>query len=139
MIPVVAMRGQAPRLPRESALTRWFWQGLAEGQWQTSCCGQCGRVSFPPRRDCPACWAGDMRWTPLAPRGRLYSRTVIRAVPQQFVGHAPLDIGVVDLDDGVRLLCWLVDGAPALALDAAVEIVALRFADGALFAARPAA
>lgn len=139
MIPVIARDGPMPRVPRESALTRWFWQQLGEGEWQTSRCRACGRVSFPPRRDCPDCWGGDMEWAALAAGGRLYARTVIRAVPMPFLDHAPLDVGVVDLDDGVRLLCWLIDGAGALPLDTTVTMVALRFADGTLFAARPAA
>ena len=138
MIARVNRSGKMPRAPRHSQLTHWFWQALSDGEFTSTKCNNCGRVSFPPRPDCPQCWAGDMIWTPLAATGRLYSRSRIAVVPEVFIDHAPLDIGVVDLDDGIRLLCWLIGGAESLLLDAPVEMVALCYEDGALFAARAA-
>lgn len=135
MIRVIERKGKAPQLPRESQLTRWFWQELGEGQFQTTRCRACNRVSFPPRPDCPACLASDMEWVPLATTGKVYTSTLIGAVPTQFIEAAPLPVGVIDLDDGVRLLCWLVEGAGRLPLDSPVEIVALRYEDGCLFGA----
>lgn len=137
MIRSIKRQGKAPRLAKQSQLTRWFWQGLGEGQFQTTRCRVCDRTSFPPRPDCPGCLGNDMGWTPLATRGRVYTSTLIRAVPTPFIDSAPLPVGVVDLDDGIRLLCWLVEGAGRLPLDSPVEIVALQYEDGCLFGAAP--
>ena len=137
MIRVIKRKGKMPKLPKAGQLTRWFWQGLEEGRLESTRCRGCGRISFPPRPDCPACLASDMEWTPLSPRGKVYTSTLIRAVPTPFIDTAPLPVGVIDLDYGVRLLCWLVEGAGRLPLDSAVEIVALKFEDGCLFGAAP--
>lgn len=134
---VIQRRGKAPKLPAESQLTRWFWQGLGDGLFQTTRCRSCDRVSFPPRPDCPQCLASDMEWAPLATLGKVYTSTLIRAVPTPFIDSAPLPVGVIDLNDGIRLLCWLVEGAGGLPLDSRVEIVTIRYEDGCLFAAAP--
>ena len=139
MIRIIDRQGNAPKLPKESQLTRWFWQGLGEGLFQSTRCRKCGRISFPPRPECPSCLASDMEWTPLTPRGKVYTSTLIRAVPTPFIESAPLPVGVIDLDDGVRLLCWLVEGAGRLPLGSTVEIVALSYEDGCLFGAAPVA
>ena len=76
-----------------------------------------------------------MEWAPLATRGKVYTSTLIRAVPTPFIESAPLPVGVIDLDDGIRLLCWLVDGAGRLPLDSRIEIVIIRYEDGCLFGA----
>ena len=137
MIRIINRPGKAPKLPKQSQLTRWFWQGLGEGQFQSTRCRNCQRISFPPRPDCPNCLASDMEWAPLATHGTVYTSTLIRAVPTPFIDSAPLPVGVIDLEDGVRLLCWLVEGAGRLPLDSPVEIVAISYEDGCLFGAAP--
>lgn len=134
---VIVRKGKAPKLAAESQLTRWFWQGLGDGRFQSTRCRECSRISFPPRPDCPSCLANNMEWAPLAQRGKVYTSTLIRAVPTPFIDSAPLPVGVIDLDDDVRLLCWLVEGAGRLTLDSPVEIVGIRYEDGCLFGAAP--
>lgn len=137
MIAVIDRPGTMSKLPRQSQLTRWHWQGLELGLLQTSHCTHCGRISFPPRPDCPDCLSHGWQWQQLEPHGKLYARTRIHVVPEAFIDSAPLDVGIVDLDMGVRLVCWLVDGAERLTPDADVELVTLRFVNGCLIGARP--
>lgn len=123
--------------PRHSAFTAVFWAALQQGIWQTTRCRTCGHATFPPKPVCPHCWSTDMQWAPLGKRGRLYSWTRIHAAPAVFMAEAPYAVGIVDLDDGLRLACRLVDtdntpwtpGRP-------VEMVVLSHEDGPLFAAR---
>lgn len=136
MIAVIDRPGTMPKLPRHSRLTRWHWEGLESGLLQTTRCTHCGRISFPPRPDCPDCLAHGWEWQQLEPHGKLYTRTRIHVVPEAYIDSAPLDVGIVDLDMGVRLVCWLVGGAERLPPDAAVELVAVRFANGCLIGAR---
>jgi hypothetical protein len=57
-------------------------------------------------------------------------------VPAAFAAEAPIRNGIIDLEEGLRIAARIL-GAPAL--DAAVECVVLRYADGPLFAFRAVA
>ena len=125
--------------PRLSEFTQTFWSALGQGRWQTSCCKACGKQTFPPKPVCPHCWSTEIEWTELSPRGTLYSWTRIHAAPAVFAAESPYACGIVDLDNGIRLACRLVerDDRP-LAVGQPVEMVVLQYRDGPLFAARPA-
>lgn len=131
----VPMAGHRSYPPRVSAFTQPFWDGLRQGHWQTTCCGQCGRQTFPPKPVCPHCWSTDVRWSELSTRGTLYSWTRVHAAPTAFAGEAPYAVGIVDLDTGIRLACRLVDD-PGLKPGLVVEMTVLQFEDGPLFAAK---
>ena len=77
-----------------------------------------------------------MAWVPLGGRGKLYSQTMVHAAPAVFQDEVPYRVGIVDLDEGLRIATRvLADVEPTL--DVAVEIVVLNYRDGPLFAARP--
>lgn len=122
--------------PRVTEVTNRFWQALREGRFETTHCVACGRLSFPPKPFCPHCWGRDLSWVELSGKGRLYSKTVVHAVPAVFSDESPIPVCIIDLDEGVRIATRLVDGAD-LALDEPVQLLVLRFTDGVLFAARP--
>ncbi len=130
------MAGDRPFPPRVSPFTRPFWQALAEGRLTTTRCAACGLAGFPPRPLCRGCWSREVRWEALAPRGTLYSFTRVHVVPGAFSADAPYAIGIVDLDDGPRLMCRLVGEVGVQDLDRPVEMVVLRYGDGPLFGAR---
>lgn len=131
-----SMEGRRAYPPRVSAFTKTFWEGLDQGRWQTTCCQECGRQTFPPKPVCPHCWSTSVAWSELAARGTLYSWTRIHAAPTAFAGETPYAVGIVDLDSGIRLACRLIDG-PGLKPGLPVEMTVLQFEDGPLFAARP--
>ena len=109
---------------------------LDGGRLTTTRCVDCGALGFPPRNLCRGCWSRALVWTVLAPGGRLYTFTRVHVAPGAFRADAPYAIGMVDLDDGVRLMCRLVGDVEPDDVDARVEIVVLRYDDGALFGAR---
>jgi uncharacterized OB-fold protein len=121
--------------PRVTAFTRVFWDALREGQLRTTSCNDCGKFSFPPKPFCPHCWCKQVSWRDLSGRGRLYAATVIHAAPTAFKDEAPYRVGIVDLEEGMRLATRVI-GEGDIRLDAAVEIVVLNYHDGPLFAAR---
>lgn len=126
--------------PRTSVFTKTFWDGLAQGRWQTTCCEACGKQTFPPRPICPHCWSDSVVWSPLSARGTLYSWTRIHAAPAVFAAEAPYAVGIVDLDSNIRLACRLLD-TPGVEWrpGMAVEMAVLQYEDGPLFAARAVA
>jgi len=131
----VDMPGARPWPPRVSAFTKPFWHALAEGRLITAKGKTSGRMTFPPKPFCPYDWGREVEWVDLSGRGTLYSQTVIHAAPAAFAREAPVRNGIVDLDEGLRVAARIL-GEPAL--DAPMECVVLRYADGPLFAFRAA-
>ena len=68
LIPVARKRAYPPRV---SAFTQPFWEGLSAGKWQSTCCQDCGKFTFPPKPVCPHCWGDRMAWKELTSRGTL--------------------------------------------------------------------
>ncbi len=122
--------------PRVTAFTQRFWDAIAAGRLETTICDDCGKLTFPPKTFCPHCWSTRTRWTGLSGRGRLYSQTVIHAAPMIFRDEAPYRVGIVDLDERLRIATRVLSETPP-ALDTPVQIVTLLYTDGPLFAARP--
>lgn len=125
--------------PRVTEHTRTFWQALERGVFQTNRCFACGKLTFPPKPFCPHCWSRDVGWVELSGKGRLYAETVVHAAPAVFASEAPYRVGIVDLDEGLRLATRIVRGDVSPRLDGRVELIVQQFADGPLFAARPVA
>ena len=133
---VVRVDGRRPYPPRVSAFTQTFWSGLAEGRFLGTSCDACAKSSFPPKPFCPHCWSDRIEWIELAPRGTVYSSTVMHAVPTYFRHEAPYRVGIVDLDDGIRIATRVLGVEEGFGVGARAEIVVLAYEDGPLFAAR---
>ena len=69
-------------------------------------CKKCNAIYFPPRAECVKCLAPeeDLEWIAYSGRGKLLTYTRIHAAPTGFENIAPYTIGVVDLEEGGRLL-----------------------------------
>ena len=133
---LVRRPGTRPFPPRVSTFTRPFWDALAAGRLISTRCGRCGRISFPPKPLCRSCWSEEIDWIDLRPSGTLYSFTRVHVVPRAFLADALYEIGIVDLADGVRLMCRLLDVDADAVIGGAVRMVSLIYDDGPLFAAR---
>jgi uncharacterized protein len=133
---IVRVDGRRPYPPRVSAFTQTFWSGLAEGRFLGTRCGACTKASFPPKPFCPHCWSDRIEWVALAPRGTVYSSTVMHAVPAYFRHEAPYRVGIVDLDDGIRIATRVLGVEAGFGVGARAEIVVLAYEDGLLFSAR---
>jgi uncharacterized OB-fold protein len=135
----IPMPRQRAYPPRVSAFTQPFWEGLAQGRWQSTCCDACGKFTFPPKPVCPHCWSDRMQWKDLSRRGTLYSWTRIHAAPKVFTDEAPYAVCVVDLDIGLRIATRMIEREGiAFTPGIPMEIVVLKYEDGPLFASRPA-
>jgi uncharacterized OB-fold protein len=122
--------------PRVTDFTATFWNGLAMGKFQTTRCTACAMFSFPPKPFCPHCWSRQVSWEDLATDGTLYSWTRIHAGPAVFESELPYDVGVVDLDAGIRLAVRLhATRQVEWRCNQRVRLVRLQYRDGSLFAA----
>ncbi len=75
-------------------------------------CTKCGKVHFPPRVVCDEC--GGRAFAPyiLPDEGKVVTHTVIRTAPRGFGDEAPYCMGIVELNDGTRILCQIADCEP---------------------------
>jgi uncharacterized OB-fold protein len=76
-------------------------------------CSSCDRRSFPHGDTCPWCGADATREVLLAPTGSLWAWTAVTAAPPGYSGEVPYGFGVVQLDDGVRVITRLTESDPA--------------------------
>jgi uncharacterized OB-fold protein len=75
-------------------------------------CPSCDRRSFPYGDTCPWCGADATREVLLAATGTLWAWTAVTASPPGYQGEVPYGFGVVQLDDGVRVITRLTESDP---------------------------
>ncbi len=102
---------------------------LKEGRLMGSVCKTCGYATFPPRADCPLCLSGEFTFKEWSGKGKLYTHTTISAAPTGFEDVIPYTIGVVDLEEGGRLLAWIGETIPKdeVRIDMPVQVVPRLF------------
>lgn len=66
-------------------------------------CRKCGKLYLPPRPICDNCFSKDFEWIDIAPKGKLLTYTVIHIAPAQFQSMAPYAIGIVKLENGLKI------------------------------------
>ena len=84
-----------------------FAQYLKSGYLMASSCKKCGLLSFPPRADCGNCLSDEFEFKEITGKGTLHTYTKIVAAPTGFEDMVPYIVGVVDLEEGGRLLAWI--------------------------------
>jgi uncharacterized OB-fold protein len=112
--------------PAENRDNAFFWDGTARHELRVQRCNGCGALLMPPGPCCPDCGSFDLGWVVSAGRGTLYSF----AVPHypQVRGFAyPLVVGLVELEEGVRIVSNLVGLSPGqLAIGMPLELAWLE-------------
>jgi uncharacterized protein len=63
-----------------------------------------GRSHFPRQPVCPYTGADDVEPVDLPRSGRLWGWTAVTAAPPGYTGEVPYGLGVVELDDGLRVV-----------------------------------
>lgn len=76
---------------------------------EASKCKKCGKILFPPRLVCDECGNREFENIKLKGEGKIFSWTVIRVPPSEFKDQAPYAVGIIELAEGVKLTCQIVD------------------------------
>ena len=115
--------------PLTDALTQPYWDAVGEGRLLVQRCAACNAYQWYPRAHCVACGAGEPAWVEAAGTGRLHTYSVLQKTPNpEFVPDLPYVLGIVELDEGVRVSANIVDvDHDALACEMPVRVV---FVDG---------
>ncbi len=96
--------------PVETALTAGFWEGVRAGRLVIQRCLECGLLRHYPQPMCPACRQLGFDWAPVSGRGVIHSYTVAhRAFHAAWQEHVPYAIATIELDEGVRMVCDLIE------------------------------
>ena len=72
-------------------------------------CTKCGYVTFPPRLVCPKCKCKEFKTVVLSDEGKLLTFTIIRVASDKFSKETPYAVGIVELNDGVKLTTQIAD------------------------------
>jgi uncharacterized OB-fold protein len=92
-----------------SSLAEQWWAAAREGRLVVQRCAACGSYQHHPRPFCLACRRTDgLALVDASGRGTLHSFTTVHRSPRDDL-EAPYTVALVDLDEGVRLVTWLVD------------------------------
>lgn len=95
-------------------------------------CTDCGNLSFPPRLVCPKCKSRKSEPHEFRGVGKLYSYTIIYQAPDRFDPMVPYTVGLIDLEEGVRITAQVTDILPEdLEMGMKLEMVIRKiYADG---------
>ncbi len=127
-------------LPQPTPESRPFWDACALHHLAIQRCDSCGRFWFPPSNRCQHCWSEEFAWPEVSGYGELYTFTVYhRAYAPELVTQLPYVVGVVQLEEGPRLITNIIDCEPGqVRVGMPVEVVFRDIAEGVtLHAFRP--
>jgi uncharacterized OB-fold protein len=100
-------------LPNPTVDTEAYWEGAKRHELLAQKCNQCGQLRFPPGLVCPNCLSTDHTWTQLSGKGEVYTFSLVRApLRPEFQDAVPYVLGVVQLDEGVRMVTNIVGCPP---------------------------
>ena len=87
-----------------------YWREIPQRyRLEAGKCKSCGEVYFPPRLICSKCKSRQFEAMKLSDEGSIVTYTVIRVGPSQFADQTPYAVGIVELDDGVRITTQIVE------------------------------
>jgi len=105
----------APRPPRPRPGTTpdnlFFFEGAKEHQLLIQRCTTCITLRHPPQARCDRCGSYDWNALRASGRGTVYSFVVVHH-PQVPAFDYPLPVGLIELDEGTRLVAQIVDCPP---------------------------
>lgn len=101
-----AVRRPAPPQPAMNQDTAFFWEGLQAGRLLIQRCTSCGRLRHPPGPSCSHCRSLQWEAAPAGGGGSLVSFVIVHQ-PRHPAFDYPLPVGLVELDEGVRIVAPL--------------------------------
>jgi uncharacterized protein len=103
--------------------TEPFWTATAEHRLTYQVCRACGQIVFHPRRHCTGCLRGDLDWRDSAGQGTVYTFAVVRQSGHPFFrARAPYVVGLIDLDEGFRMLAEIAASPEAVSVGQRVAV-----------------
>jgi uncharacterized OB-fold protein len=97
--------------PRENQFvdTRPFWAGARNGKLVLQYCRDAGRFQHYPHPVSIYTGRRNLEWREVSGRGTVYSWTIVRVPGPGLEGRVPLLVGLIELDEGVRIIGNILD------------------------------
>ena len=95
--------------PRDAA---FFWEGVEAAELRIQRCTACGKLRHPPRPMCPNCRSLEWDYVVSSGLGEVYS-FVVHHRPEVPGREHPFTVGLIELEEGTRIVGNVVDCAPA--------------------------
>jgi len=80
-----------------------FYKNIGQKRLMGGKCRKCGKIHLPPRPLCDKCLSTEFEWVELPRTGKLLTYTIIHVAPPQFQGMVPYAVGIVQLENGVKI------------------------------------
>ncbi len=97
-------------VPDIDGVNRPYFEGTAKGELRVRICNGCGKLFRFAHAWCPECWSQDLGFLAASGRGRVETFTVVHQAPYpSFEDRIPYVIGLVELEEGVRIMSNIVD------------------------------
>lgn len=124
------MPSTARPMPGINRDTQFFWDGLNADKILVQRCCDCQQLRHPPGPVCMHCHSFNWDTQALSGKGLIYSFVTMHH-PALPAFESPNPIGLIELDEGVRLVGGLVDfAAEEIRIGAAVQGVIRDFDNG---------
>ena len=100
-------------LPRARGRAAEFYAFCKRHELRFQRCDDCGAWRHIPRDMCAKCGSFKWDWQQSSGRGKLFSwTTATQPMMPQFADSVPYSPVVVELDEGVRMVTWLIGIKP---------------------------
>lgn len=80
-----------------------FYKHISQGKLMGGRCKRCGAIHLPPRPVCSKCFSKEFEWVEIPPKGKLLTYTIIHVAPTQFQSMAPYAVGIIQLENGLKI------------------------------------
>src|SRR5438552_7151640 len=111
-------------LPRRRGMAADFYQFCKQHELRFQRCTDCSAWRHVPRDMCAKCGSFNWEWARSSGKGKLFSwTTATQPMMPHFAESVPYSPSVVELDEGVRMVTWLIGVKPEeLELDMRLQV-----------------
>ena len=96
-------------LPKPTPATQAFWDGAKKGELMLQWDPTAKKYQFWPRANSVRTGKRNLQWKATSGKGELYSFTITHVPTPGFEARAPYVIGMIELDEGVRIIANLIN------------------------------
>ena len=107
------MSDYAKPIPTPSEDSGPYWEAARNHELKLQQCRKCSAFRFPPAEVCSECTSEAYDWKPVSGKGRVFSFVIYhRAYHPGFQDEIPYVVGVIELDEGARMLSNVIGCKP---------------------------
>lgn len=98
-------------VPKPTPTTQAFWDGAKAGRLMLQWDPKARKYQFWPRANSVRTGRRNLQWKPTSGKGELYSFTITHVATPGFEDKTPYAVGLIELDEGVRIIGNLINVA----------------------------